>query len=83
MKGVAVVDWQSAFNVVAGLCGAIGGWLLRIVWDAMQQLRHDLQVLEKGLPETYARRDDVRDFTDRIDQRFDRIEEKLDRLAEK
>lgn len=68
------MDWQSAFNIAAGLLGGIGGWMLRVIWDAQQRLKNDLDSLERRLPETYARRDDIRSIVDSINDRFDRLE---------
>lgn len=68
------MDWQTAFNVSAGLFGALGGWVLRVVWDGQQQIKQEVNELERRLPETYARRDDIRELTHNINQRFDRLE---------
>jgi hypothetical protein len=68
------IDWQSAFNVAAGLLWALVGWLLRVIWDAQQRLKNDLDGLERRLPETYARRDDLKTVMEQINDRFDRLE---------
>lgn len=68
------MDWQSAFNIALGLLGAVGGWLLRIIWEAQIRLKDDLDALERRLPETYARRDDISHMMTEINGRFDRLE---------
>ena len=68
------MDWQTAFNVAAGVIGALGGWVLRVVWDGQQQIKREVSELERRLPETYARRDDIRELSHNINQRFDRLE---------
>jgi hypothetical protein len=68
------IDWQSAFNVAAGLLWGLVGWLLRVIWDAQQRLKDDLENLERRLPDTYARRDDLKVVMEQIDNRFDRLE---------
>jgi hypothetical protein len=68
------MDLQSAFNIVAGVACGIGGWVLRIIWDAQQRLSGDLAELERRLPDTYARRDDIRDLRRELNERFDRLE---------
>ncbi len=68
------MDWQTAFNISAGMFGALGGWVLRVVWEGQQQLKQEVNELERRLPETYARRDDIRELTHNINQRFDRLE---------
>lgn len=75
------MDMQGAFNVAVGLISAVGGWFFRILWEAQSKLRDDLAELERGLPQTYARRDDVRDLTNAVFERLDRLEAKIDRLA--
>lgn len=68
------MDWQSAFNIALGLLGAVGGWLLRVIWEAQIRLKDDLDALERRLPETYARRDDISHMMGEINGRFDRLE---------
>lgn len=68
------MDWQSAFNIAIGLAGTLLGWFVRVVWDAQQRLQSDLNELERRLPETYARRDDIGRMLDSINDRFDRLE---------
>lgn len=77
------MDWQSAFNVTAGVAGAVGGWLMRIIWESMRDLQRQHDALEAKLPEIYARRDDVAALAERMDRRFDRLDEKLDRIVGK
>lgn len=68
------MDYQTAFNVAFGIaCGAIG-WLVRVVWEAQRRVQDDLSELERRLPETYARRDDLARMLDSISDRFDRLE---------
>lgn len=77
------MDMQAAFNVAVGLISAVGGWFFRVLWEAQSKLREDLAELERGLPATYARRDDVRDLTSALFERMDRLEQKIDRLSER
>lgn len=41
--------------------GAAIGWILKVVWDAIKDLKADLRVIEKDLPEVYVRKDDFKD----------------------
>jgi hypothetical protein len=77
------MDWRDAFNVAILIAGALGGWALRTIWDAVSNLRDTVAELERNLPETYARRDDVRDLRDMIVTRFDRLEARLDKFGER
>jgi len=41
--------------------GAAAGWILKVVWDAIKELKSDLRVIERDLPEMYVRKDDFKD----------------------
>jgi hypothetical protein len=68
------MDWRDAFNIAILVAGALGGWALRTIWDAVSSLRDTVATLERNLPETYARRDDVRHLHEMIEARFNRLE---------
>ena len=59
------------------------GWVVRIIWEAQQTLRQDLQKLEQQLPETYVRRDDWKDqmkeIKDMLSKIFDKLDDKQDK----
>jgi len=59
-KGCAAVD-QTVVNWVFTGFGAAVGWILKVVWDAVRELRSDLRQIEKDLPEVYVRKDDFRE----------------------
>lgn len=40
--------------------GAAAGWLLKVVWDAIKDLKDDMKQIERNLPEIYVRKDDFR-----------------------
>lgn len=40
--------------------GAAVGWLLKVVWDAIKELKADMKQIERDLPEIYVRKDDFR-----------------------
>lgn len=62
---------------------AVGGWLLRQMWDAVEKLRTDLQHMQAKLADNYARKDDVRDmFRDLLDA-IRRVEDALTHKADK
>ncbi len=69
-------DVQSAFDAVLGvLIGAVG-WFLAV-------LHGDLRRLERSLPETYARRDDMTEKFNEVLAALNRIDTKLDNKADK
>ena len=40
--------------------GAAVGWLLKVVWDAIKELKTDMKQIERDLPEIYVRKDDFK-----------------------
>ena len=50
-------------NWLFGIAGAAIGWLVKVIWDAVQDLKRDLGNLERNLPSVYVRRDDFREAT--------------------
>lgn len=44
------MESQSLFNISVGISGALGGWCLKIIWDAVK----DLQKADKELVEKVA-----------------------------
>lgn len=70
-----MVDWQSAFNILFALFGAVGGYVMKVFHDEIKDNREELQ----KLPSTYARRDDVKEMKTDIIDTLKRIEDKVDR----
>lgn len=77
------LSWHDAFTVVYGAALMLGGWVLRSVWDALQELRKLIMDMEKELPRIYARRDDTRDMFMQIMSMLKDIQTKLDGKADK
>lgn len=57
---------QSLINWLFIAFGAASGWILKVVWDAIRELKTDLRVLERDLPEVYVRKDDFKDAVHEI-----------------
>lgn len=79
------MDFQVLFDIALGLAGAFGGWVLKMMYDKINGLDKDLfeqsksfQSLVEKLPDTYARRDDVKDKFDQLLAACVRIEGKID-----
>lgn len=81
------MDWQILINI--GLSVFIGfiGWFAREIWDSVKELRKDLHQVEKALPETYVRRDELKEVRQELMARFDKLENMMsqffDRLNDK
>lgn len=71
---------QTIFNWAACLVGALGGFIVKAMWDAIGQLRRDLAELNAQIAREYVRRDDYRDDISEIKGMLMRI---FDQLAEK
>lgn len=54
---------QYVMNWMFAAVGATTGWLVKVLWDAVGDLKRDLGNLERNLPSVYVRRDDFREAT--------------------
>jgi len=81
---------QTLFNYALALCGALGGWVLKVIWDAVK----DLQAADKVLVEkvntieiliagNYMSKTDFDKIAAAIFAKLDKIDDKLDRKADK
>lgn len=68
-----VINWLFAF------IGGLMGWILKVVWDAINDLQRDLRNVEQD----YVRKDDFRDAIGRIEAMLTRIFDKLDGKVDK
>jgi len=59
---------QTLFNWVVGVCGFLGGWVLKVIWDAIKDLKKDIRQIERDLPEVYVRKDDFKEAVREIKQ---------------
>lgn len=57
---------QQIINWLFAGFGAAIGWILKVVWDAIRDLKIDLRQIEKDLPEVYVRKDDFKDAVQEI-----------------
>ena len=73
------MDSQFLFNIVATLAGTLVGWVLKVLWDAVRDLRDDVKEIEKG----YVMKDDYRIDIAEIKGMLARIFDKLDTKADK
>ncbi len=81
---------QQVFNIVIGVAGALGGWWMKAIWEAIKDLQvadhamvaqlSDLKVLVAG---GYVRTESFDKMTQAIFTKLDRIEDKLDLKADK
>ncbi len=78
---------QTLFNWVVGVCGFLGGWILKVIWDAIKELKTDIRQIERDLPEVYVRKDDfkeaVRDIKQDMKEGFNKIDNTLGLIFKK
>lgn len=78
---------QAVFNWIVALCGVLGGWILKVIWDAIKELQSDLKVVDKHINENFVRRDDfkdaVREMKDDMREGFNKVDQTLGLLFKK
>ena len=70
---------QNVFNIAVALSGALGGWILKVIWDAIKELKEEVRDVDKHLNENFVRRDDFKDAIGEIKQDMREGFEKVDR----
>lgn len=84
-----LLNWLSAMDVqyivdgVIALVGALFGWLFKIVWDAIRELKEDMKETNRMIHENYVRKDDYRIDMAEIKGMFNRIMDKLEQKVDK
>lgn len=78
---------QSVFNWTVALCGVLGGWILKVIWEAIKDLKKEVRDVDKHLNENFVRRDDFKDAVAEIkhDMRegFDKVDRTLGLIFKK
>lgn len=74
---------QSIINWLFGIAGTAIGWVLKIVWDAITDLKKDMKDLNKEVHEDFVRKDDYRVDIAEVKQMLARIFDKLDNKVDK
>ena len=72
-----VLDW--VYNAIL----LVGGYLLRTLWEAVQELKSDLAKLREELPKEYVARDDYRSDIKEMKEMLQRLFDKIDGKADK
>ena len=84
------MDAQSILNVLFAACGALGGFILKAVWDSLSELKkadqaltEKVQRLEVIVVGSYVTWDGMKDVIRPITDTLNRIEAKIDGKADK
>lgn len=59
---------QMIFNWAVAAAGALGGWVLKVIWDAIVELKKDLRNMDVKMHEDFVRRDDFKEAVGEIKQ---------------
>lgn len=74
---------QSLINWLFTAAGTALGWIMKIVWDAITDLKKDMKDLNKEVHEDFVRKDDYRVDIAEVKQMLARIFDKLDNKVDK
>jgi chaperonin cofactor prefoldin len=77
------MDMNLIVNIVLGVILSVGGWFLRQMWDAVQNLKSDIQRIEIDLPTSYVRKSDLDARLDKIDDMLEKLFDRLNSKADK
>lgn len=84
------MDLQTIFNILVGLSGAMGGFILKLIWDAIKGVQEadtsmasDIASLKVMVAGQYVTRADYRADMTGIKDSLQRIEDKLDSKQDK
>lgn len=77
------VDYQFLFNIVFGVAGFLGGWVLNNLSKSIERLDADV----RAMPHTYVSKDDWKDamkeMKDTVNRGFEKIDANLGTLFAK
>ena len=77
------MDWQNFINLGGGAALSVLGWFARQLWDAVKELKSDLNRLELSISNNYVKKSELQTFKIDMDKRFDRIEHLIDKVYTK
>jgi uncharacterized protein with von Willebrand factor type A (vWA) domain len=52
---------QAFFNWIIGTFGVVIGWVLKVIWDSLRDLRLELKSMDNKMHQDFVRRDDFKD----------------------
>ncbi len=84
------MDPQSIFDITISVIGALGGWILKTIWDAIKELQKDDKELSEKLSHVevlvaggYVKVDKFDMVVNKIFDKLDKIDSKLDKKVDK
>jgi CHASE3 domain sensor protein len=84
------MEYQTAFNIVVGIAGFLGGWILNGLRDSLKSLQaadesltEKVQAIEVLVAGQYVKREDFSEVSRAIFMKLDKIYDRLDTKADK
>jgi hypothetical protein len=77
------MDSQEVINVIIAVGMSVGGWFARQMWEAVQNLKTDINKLEVKLPTEYVSKQEFNDRWIEVLSALRRIEDKIDTKVDK
>lgn len=81
------MDTQTVFQWVVGAGSAVVGWMLKMIVDAIRDVRSEMKNLDRKMHDDFVRRDDfkesVRDLKDDMRLGFNKVDATLGLLFKK
>ena len=81
---------QDIINAAIGVAGALGGWWLKTIWEALRELEKADQMLAEKVSAIevlvagqYIRRDEFEKMATALFSKLDKIDERLESKADK
>lgn len=71
------MSWEQIVIFALSLGFSVLGWFARQMWEAVQQLRKDLSILELKVSTDYVRYDRLKDIMEPVLETLQRIEKRV------
>lgn len=71
------MNWEQMAILALSLAFSALGWFARQMWEAVQQLRRDLSILEIKVSTDYVRYDRLKDIMQPVIESLERIEKRV------
>jgi len=81
------MDSQNIFDWMVGIGGAVIGWMLKVIWEALRDVRVEIKELDKQMHDDFVRRDDfkeaIREIKDDMREGFNKVDRTLGLIFKK
>ena len=75
---------QTLFNWILSGVSVLGGWILKVIWDSIREMRQELRTIDTKMHNDFVRRDDfkeaVKEIKEDVKQGFNKVDQALSRL---